>query len=245
LVKLRDINIKRMMTKQYFQSATYAFIASTCVVALLAVSYFIIEPQVGRAQDTSGPFTITQEIVGETSFLVDAANTTLTGSLNGITGGTANGSTSVSVRTNSPTGYTMSIAFFDNGSGQAMQGSSTDSDSIRDYPATGGQPTLTFSTASTSAVFGYTVRAVDDADLDQSFFNNGAACNAGGTSGATTTNCWMEPLVSNFQIIDRDTEAPTGATSTLYFRVHVPNNPTPGVVVDMYIATATLTVAPQ
>lgn len=234
------------MTKQYLQPAIQAFIASTLIVALLVLSYFIIEPQVGRAQDTSGPFTITQEIVGETSFIVDAVNTTLVGSLNGITGGTANGSTTVAVRTNSPTGYTMDIAFFDNGTDNAMLGSTTASESIRDYPSVGGEPTFTFSTASTSAVFAYTVRADDPADLDGSFLNdNTSACNSGSNVGATTTNCWMEPTVAAFQVIDRDTDAPTGATSTLHFRVHVPNNPVPGVVVDFYIATATLTVAPQ
>jgi hypothetical protein len=232
-----------MMTKQYLQSAAHAFIASVLIVALMALSYFIIEPQVGRAQDTSGPFTITQEIIGETSFIVDAVNTTMVGSLNGITGGTANGSTTVAVRTNSPTGYTMDIAFFNNGTDNAMLGSSTASESIRDYPAVGGEPTFTFSTASTSAVFAYTVSSLDSADLDQSFLDSGSECNTG--SGFTAERCWMEPMTSSFQIIDRSTDAPTGATSTLHFRVHVPNNPTPGVVVDMYIATATLTVAPQ
>src|SRR3989344_3690219 len=200
-----------MMTKQYLHSVIHAFVASILIVTTLALSYFIIEPQVGRAQDTSGPFTITQEITDETAFIVDAVNTTMVGSLNGITGGTANGSTTVAVRTNSPTGYTMDIAFFNNGTANAM--------------------------------LAYTVSAVDSADLDQSFLDSGAACNTG--SGYTADSCWMEPLTTNFQVIDRDTDATTGATSTLHFRVHVPNNPTPGVVVDMYIATATLTVAPQ
>jgi hypothetical protein len=194
-------------------------------------------------QDTSGPFTISQVITGETSFVVDAVNTTLTGSLNGITGGTANGSTTVVVQTNSPTGYTMTIAFFNNGTPQTMLGSSTASESIRDYPAVGGQPTFLFSTASTAAVFAYTVSAADSSDLDQSFLDNGSACNTG--SGFTADRCWMEPMVSSFQIVDRDTDAVTGATTTLHFRVHVPNNPNPGLVADTYIATATLTVAPQ
>jgi hypothetical protein len=232
-----------MMTKQYLQTAIQALIASALIVAMLALSYFIIEPQVGRAQDTSGPFTITQQIIGETSFIVDAVNTTMVGSLNGITGGTANGSTTVAVRTNSPTGYTMDITFFDNGTDNAMLGSSTASEAIRDYPAVGGQPTFLFSTASTSAVFAYTVSALDSSDLDQSFLDDGNNCNT--DSGFTAERCWMEPMTTAFQIIDRSTSAPTGATSTLHFRVHVPNNPTPGVVVDMYIATATLTVAPQ
>jgi hypothetical protein len=232
-----------MDTKHIIKSFSDSFLATLLLVSLLAMSYFVFEPSVGRAQDTSGPFTISQTITGETSFLVDAVNTTLSGSLNGITGGTANGSTTVVVQTNSPTGYTMQIAFFDNGTLQTMQGRVTDSDSIRDYPATAGQPSYNFSTASTSAVFAYTVSAAESSDLDQSFLDNGSACNTG--SGYTADRCWMEPATTTFQVIDRDTDATTGATTTLHFRVHVPNNPTPGLVVDTYTATATLTVAPQ
>ncbi len=239
-----------MNTKFYLTSLTQAFIAAILIVAVLFALYFFAEPRVGRAQDTSGPFTISQDIIGETSFIVDAVNTTLSGSLNGITGGTANGSTTVVVQTNSPTGYTMDIAFFDNGTLQTMEGEITGSSAIRDYPAssTGSttnpfEPSFLFSTASTAAVFAYTMSAADSSDLDQSFLNNGTICNSGG--GYTVDRCWMTPATTTFQIIDRDTDAVTGATSTLHFRVHVPNNPNPGLVVDTYTATATLTVAPQ
>lgn len=229
-----------MNKKQYFNAAMDAILAATLTVALAMASFFIIEPRIGQAQDTS-TFTISQTITGETSFLVSGTNTTLSGSLNGITGGTANGSTTVVVQTNSPTGYTMDIAFATTTSGNAMENSS--GDAIYDYPATGGQPTYSFSTASTSAVFAYTVSAVNASDVDQSFKNNGSACNTGGSYTANT--CWMEPSFSNFRVISRTTPATTGATSTVYFRVHVPNNPSPGLVTGVYTATATLTVAPQ
>jgi hypothetical protein len=231
-----------MNTKHYFSAATEAVVAALLTVTLLAVSFFIIEPRVGQAQD-SATFTISQAITGETSFLVDPTNTTMSGSLNGITGGTANGSTTVVVQTNSATGYTMFIAFATTTSGNAMQNPA--GDSIHDYPASGGQPTYSFSTASTSAVFGYTVSAADSGDIEQSFLDNGSnACNQpAGSAGADT--CWMEPMLSNYQIINRTSDAVTGATSTLHFRVHVPNNPSPGLVAATYTATATLTVAPQ
>ena len=232
-----------MNAKYYLRVSFHTFVSSVLIAVLMASSYFLIEPQVGRAQDTSGPFTISQVITGETSFIVDAVNTTLSGSLNGITGGTANGSTTVVVQTNSPTGYTMDIAFYDNGTGQTMLGEVTDSSSIIDYPASSSEPTFLFSTASTAALFAYTVSAADSSDLDQSFLDNGSACNTG--SGYTADRCWMEPATTTFQIIDRTTDAVTGATSTLHFRVYVPNNPSPGLVADTYTATATLTVAAQ
>lgn len=232
-----------MSTKHYFNAATEAIVAAFLTVALLAASFFIIEPRVGRAQD-SATFTISQVITGETSFLVVPTNTTLTGSLNGITGGTANGSTTVSVQTNSATGYTMDIAFATTSSGNAMQAIANPGSSIHDYPAAvGGEPTFLFSTASTSAVFAYTISAVNTSDVDASFKNDTTDCGVG--SSYTTDRCWMEPSFSNFRVISRGSSAVTGATSTLQFRVHVPNNPTPGLVADTYTATATLTVAPQ
>ena len=220
-----------------------AFVATTVIAALMVATFFVLEPSVGRAQD-SATFTISQVITSETSFLVDPTNTTLIGSLNGITGGTANGSTTVVVQTNSPTGYTMQIGFFNNGTPNAMLGRVSASQSIRDYPATSTQPTFAFSTASSSSVFAYTITAADNSDLEQSFLNNGTVCNTG-AARSSYDQCWMEPTTANYQVINRATDATTGATSTLHFRVHVPNNPNPGLVADTYTATATLTVAAQ
>lgn len=230
-----------MFTLQnYFQASWHGFVAGVTALAVVAMTFFMLEPRIGLAQPNVSTFTISQDIVGEISFLVPAANVSMVGSLSGITGGTANGSTTFVVRSNSSAGHTVNIAFFNNGSAQAMQGINSLSDSIRDYPATSSEPTFTFSTASTSAVFGYNVRSNDPADLDQSFLNNGSVCNSVGGS-STVDRCWMEPRTTSFQIIDSDQEALTGATSTLFFRVHVPSNPTPGLVTDTYRATATLT----
>jgi hypothetical protein len=129
-----------------------------------------------------------------------------------------------------------------------MLGDVTDSESIRDYgTAVASVPDFLFSTASTSAVFAYTVSAVDDTDLAQAFLDDGGDCNIPiGSGGAYTADrCWMEPRISSFEIIDRTTAAPTGATSTIHFRIHVPNNPSPGLVADTYTATATLTALTQ
>ncbi len=233
-----------MNTQNIIKASSQAFIAAVLAVLLAAGSFFLIEPQVGQAV-TSGPFTITTTITDEISFLVGAANVTATGSINGITGGQANGSTTVSVRTNSNTGYTMSIAFYNNGTDNAMLGNNSLSQSIRDYPASSTEPTYLFDTSSTSAVFAYTVSALDDTDIARAFLDNGiGACNE--LAGAYTADrCWMEPQVAGYEIIDRTSSAPTGATSTISFRILVPNNPVPGLVADVYTATATLTAVNQ
>lgn len=236
-----------MNTQHYLYASIQALVAGVLVVTVMMLSYFIIEPQVGQAQATSGPFTIKQTITGEISFLVNAANVVASGTINGITGGTANGSTTAVVQTNSSTGYEMTIAFADNGTPQTMRGDSSLSQSIRDYPAVAGEPTFLFSTASTSAVFGYTVSAAIDTDLDPSFLDDGADCNIPtGSGGAYTADrCWMEPATTTFKIIDRTSAATSGATTSIQFRIHVPNNPTPALVTDTYTATATLTATNQ
>jgi len=227
-----------MNTKYHLSNAKQALIAASLIVAMLGAFFFSVEPKISRAID-GNPFTIKQTITDEISFLTQAANVTMTGQLQGITGGTANGSTTAVVRTNNAQGYTMTIAFFNNTTPQAMRGDVSASQAIRDYPATGGQPTYLFSTASTSAVFAYTVSAADSSDLDPSFLDSGSACNTG--AGFTSDRCWMEPQTSSFQIVDRSVDAGTGATTTIHFRVHVPNNPSPAVTEDVYTATATLT----
>jgi hypothetical protein len=236
-----------MNTKHYLAAAGQAFTVSVLAVAVIAAGFFIAEPKVGYGQVVGNPFTITQQITDEISFLVQAANVTMAGNLQGLTGGTANGSTTAVVRTNSPTGYRMSIAFFNNGTPNAMVGnaSTSNSESIRDYPATAGQPTFAFSTASTSAVFAYTATAANTSDLDPSFLNNGtSACNTG-SSRASFNECWMEPQTTSFDVVNRNLSAAAGATSTIHFRVHVPNSPSPSLVAGFYTATATLTAINQ
>lgn len=211
------------------------------VSLLLFSMFFALEPKIGQAVD-SGPFTIQQTIGDEISFLVDAPNVTMSGPLNGLTGGTGNGSTTAVVLTNSATGYTMTIAFADNGTANAMLGDTTASESILDY-GSGAEPDFSFSTASSSAVFGYTVSADNNSDLDASFLDNGSTCNSG--SGFTADRCWMGPATTTFQIIDRSSSAATGATTTVSFRVYVPNSPNPSLTADTYTATATLTAVNQ
>lgn len=232
-----------MNTQHIINSSTLALFAALTAVAVLVASFFLVEPQVGQAV-IGTPFTIKTTITDEISFLVQAQNVVATGTINGITGGTANGTTTAVVRTNSNTGYNMSIAFANNGTANAMRGDVSLSQSIIDYPASGTEPTFTFSTANPAAVFGYTVTANDQTDIAQAFLDNGSACNKPAGS-YTADRCWMEPKTTGYQIINRTSAADTGATSTISFRVYVPNSPVPALVADVYTATATLTALNQ
>jgi hypothetical protein len=219
----------------HIKKSTYsALTAAFLVVAVTLTLFLVLEPTVGRsAVDT---FKVTQTVTDETAFIVTANDVTMSPSLAGLTGGTAAGTTSVRVRTNNATGYTMSIAF----SSSTAMGRNGGGGVIANYaPAAVNVPDFTFTNEAFSQ-FAYTVIASTSADLNTSFRDTGAACNAG--AGNISNSCWLNPSTTAKTIIT--TSAPSlssGSTSTVAFRVNIPNNPTPSVAEGTYVATATLT----
>lgn len=236
--------MKTQLTTHYIQSAINAVVASTLVVSLLFVGYFMVEPRISHGQSDSATFRIRQAITDETSFLVDPSNVTMAGSIAGLTGGNATGTTGFVVRSNNASGYYVNIAFFDNAGAHAMRGDESGSESIRDYSGdVGGQPSYNF-TASTAAQFAYAVYSSTTLDTDDSFLNNGSnTCNSGSTQ--TIGRCWKAPSTSVFRIIDRASAASNGATSTIYFKLNVPSGVNPIPSAETYTATATLTLFTQ
>lgn len=215
---------------------------------MLCSLYFTVEPQVGRAV-TGNSFSIRQEIGAEISFLVQAANVTMfstsSSQISSITGGNATGTTQAVVLTNNANGYYMEIDFDDpDGDGNIMRrdNGATSTGSIKNYSTSTYnrvvEPGFGFSFASTAAMFAYTVTASSANDIDQSFKNNGSACNVG--TNTTQDTCWMAPSTTAFRIIQTSVAAPQGSTSTVRFRVYVPPTPNPGVDTGFYTATATL-----
>lgn len=218
-------------------------LAAALILAVLGMfAYFSFEPTVSRA--ITDTFTVTQEITDEISFLVNAGDVTMVGSLQGLTGGYATGTTYTVVRSNDPDGYSMSIAF---SSSTAMNNSESPNlyyiDNYSKASPT-STPDFTWVEDGTSAEFGYTVNASSTSDLAQLFLHDGTNCDQAGGS-PTLYRCWQSPsstnLVTGDPIINRATAAPTGATTTIYFRVVVPSSPSPSLPAGFYVATATLT----
>ena len=124
----------------------------------------------------------------------------------------------------------------------AMRGNATGNVGIVNYGTT-TVPTYNFF-ASSSAVFAFSVNATTSTDVAAAFQNNGVnTCGSGSTVTANT--CWMGPSTTPMTIINRTVAATTSATTTLVFRVNVPNNPSPALQSDTYTATATLTAVAQ
>lgn len=226
--------------KHFGQSALYALTASCVTVTMLFAAFFLAEPAISHGQVDTATFRIRQTITSESSFLVNPSNINMTGSINGVTGGQATGTTQFVVQSNNTNGYYVEIAFFNNGTSEAMLGDVSASESLRDYDGdVAGQPSFGY-TASSAAQFAYTVTSSTTADTDQSFLNDFADCNTGGNQ--TPNTCWKAPSTAGFRIVDRSGPAITGATSTITFNVTVPSGATPVPVAETYTATATLSL---
>lgn len=223
-------------SKQPFLFSVYVAVASTL---LLVVLFMVGEPTLGQAIEDE--FTTSQTINAEIAFLVTANNITMDGAIGGLTGGTANGDTTVVVTTNNTAGYNMTVDFANSDYGVAAMNQTGGSGYINDYvPATEGVPDFTFA-SETFSQLAYTVNASTTADLDTTFRNNGTACN-NDSGGDTENSCWYGPSSTAETIINRSTPTiASGATTTLSFRVNVPNNPDPVLPSGVYVATATLT----
>lgn len=163
--------------------------------------------------------------------LTAPSDVTLLPSIGGFTGGTSNGSTTVTVLTDNAAGYSLSIQA-DNS--PAMQNGS---DTIADYDQ-GADADYTFSVAANDARFGFSPSSID---VVTAFKDNGSACNAGALD--TAQACWAG-LATTSTIISQSSSAnqPSGATTTVYFRVGVGSNA--GVTAGLYTATTTLTALP-
>jgi hypothetical protein len=152
--------------------------------------------------------------------------------IGGITGGTSNGTTSVSVLTDSPSGYSLTIQA--EGSPAMQKGA----DTIADYnPVASPDPDLAFALSSTDVHFGF---SPEGGDIVDRFRDNGAACNLG--SNNTPLTCWDGLSTTSISIAQGVANQPGGATTTLHFRVGVGGSAT--VIAGDYFATTTLTALP-
>jgi hypothetical protein len=158
----------------------------------------------------------------------------MTPSIPGITGGTSNGSTTVTVTTDGAAGYTMSI--------EASQGPALEdgANTIADYAPAGGDPDFTFTTASADSHFGYTPEGIDVVArfLDDTL----SSCNEpAGTD--SSLSCW-DGLATTAETIVQSSgpNHPSGATTTIYFRVGIGGSA--GQAPGTYTATTTLTALP-
>lgn len=216
-----------------------AIVASVVTAALLLVSFSLFEPVVTYGQET---FTVNQEITSQISFLTPPDSVAMSGSIQGVTGGRAYGTTTFNISTNDPDGYTVNIVF---STSTAMVATSSTSTIPNYNPSAGGAlADQYFIVTAGTAAFGYTVQnETTPDDVDATFKNTGATC---GSGSQNIGECWYnkDDATSAEQIINASgPTVGTGATSSIQFQVAVGSNPNPALRTGWYVATATLTAA--
>lgn len=163
--------------------------------------------------------------------ITSPTDVTLSPSLAGLTGGTSNGSTTVTVTTDSPSGYSLTIV---SENAPAMQSGAY---SIPDYNE-GAEPDFSFAVTNGTSSFGFSPSSID---LVDAFRDNGSLCSV--SSGDTALACWAGLDTVGIVVSEGiGSNHPAGATTTLNFRVGVGTNA--GVNAGLYTATTTLTALP-
>jgi len=163
---------------------------------------------------------------------VSSSSVGLSPSIPGVSGGSANGSTTVTVTTDSLSGYQLTIKAE---SSPAMQ---SGANTITDYSPSTANPDFAFTIGSADAYLGY---SPEGADVVQRFLDNGSVCNTGSTN--TSLSCWDGLSTTAVTIAEGSgSNHPLGTPTSIRFRVEVGGAVTqaPGV----YTATTTLTAVP-
>lgn len=130
-------------------------------------------------------------------------------SIGGVTGGTSNGSTVVTVTTDSPSGYDL---FIKASSSPALI---FGANSFADYTPAGADPDFTFSILSSDSEFAF---SPEGNHIVQKYKDDGiSTCNTGGTD--TSNACW-DALSTTNKTISQSTSPnqPSGTATTLKFR---------------------------
>jgi len=191
--------------------------------------------EVGTGRSTSASYNLYagyQQMQEVYLSLSAAANVTMTPNIVGIGGGTSNGSTTVTVITDSPSGYQLTIEASSN---PAMQSPTA---SISDYSPAGAPPDRLFITNATDAHLAYSPFGIDTA---QRFQTNGSVCNVSGQ--ASSTACWDGLSTSAVTIAQSSSpNHPVGATTTVFFKVGIGASKVQEA--GTYVATTTLTLLP-
>lgn len=163
--------------------------------------------------------------------LSGATDVSLSPAIGGVSGGESNGTTTVTVITDSSAGYQLTIAAENS---PAMQSSL---DTIADYAPVGAVPDFTFNYGAAEAVFAYTPEGVD---VVSRFLDNGTDTCGGGGVTDTTSRCW-DGLSTTATVIASSPDAnhPAGTVTSIGFRVGIGGAApkTEGV----YYATTTVT----
>ena len=174
---------------------------------------------------------VRQQVTAEISMTVASTTMALSPAIAGLTGGTANASTSVVIFTNNEGGYY--VTFQATSVGDSAMTGDTAGGKFGDYAATTAE-TWSSNSSGQASQYGFGL-------------TNGTLSSANGATGygtcATVEACWAKAVTTTPKTIVSVTAATPAEGDSFYvkFRAHIPANANPAVPEDWYTATSTLT----
>jgi hypothetical protein len=170
-------------------------VKASAMLLVVMFGYLNFEPAIADAVSTS--VNVSQAVTTEIS-ISKSGDVTMSPSIAGMTGGSATGSTTITVKTNNLAGFSMAIKA---GTNPALE--SAEGNSFADYtPVSTPTPDFAWDVASADSEFGYSIEAATLADNVTPFLDNGTACGGSGAAQAAD-KCWAGLSTSNFTVVNR------------------------------------------
>ncbi|MDD5433679.1 MAG: hypothetical protein PHE77_03460 [Candidatus Pacebacteria bacterium] len=146
---------------------------------------------------------------------LSTVSVTMSPDIGGLSGGVSNGSTTASVITDSPSGYSLSVK------ASTAPAMATSTDSFDDYTPQTADPDFTWLISNTTSAFGFTPEGTD---IVQKFQDNGVdTCNTGSTD--TPDACWYRFATSTQTIAQKTiSNHPAGSATSLKLKAESGTN---------------------
>lgn len=190
---------------------------STCLVLLFL--FMNLEPAITDAatfSPQSGTITVNQVVSAEISITL-TATVSMSPAISGISGGTGDGSATMTVITNNTNGFSMAVKA-DYSPAMTLGGANSAVPSFADYTKAGTPPDFAWSVAAADSEFGFTVEPETPANAVAAFLDNGTdTCGIG--AAQTVNACWAPFTTTDYTVINRS--APTdngGEAEVLKFK---------------------------
>lgn len=146
--------------------------------------------------------------------ITQASDVALSPSISGVSGGSGTGSTSWTVVTDNPAGYTL------NARATTSPALKSGTSSFADYTPAGSDPDYNWSISSSDSEFGF---SPEGPDIIQKFKDNGSSCNTGALD--SIDQCWAALSTSDQAIAQRTSgNHPSGTTTTIKMKAESGTN---------------------
>ena len=229
------------MTKNIFRLIKNTSLLFLLYLFIFSFVYFILEPKTLKSATDTKYVTLNQEVTAEISLTCSSSVSGLT-AINGMTGGTSNGSFSCNAVTSNSSGYNMTLKKTASLCHSTL-GCGTDKQ-FDDYSTTSDP--IDYNWANTPAgaeYWGFNVSSSSyPTAVTQRFKDNGTACNTG--SNVSDGRCWTRiPTSPSTETVVNRSSATDSSGDNTYFGIRIQAGSSNALNSGTYTTTIVVTVS--